>query len=176
MAEYLRIAGTDIYLRVFEQGDFEFYATARARAAVELDLARDFADARAICGSESLPDSKHYFTFEGQQTAISTQAVWRLSGYPIAWGMLGEENGDTVHLAVLRGGYNPDREAMNYYLPLITCDGEVFESTNQTTAYVSVNGLTVYENNPNFAAAPGVVPKAMLMGLELGKIMRRRIV
>ena len=146
MPNYVRIAGTDIYLRVFEQGDFTFIkGTATANAVVEYDLARDFADARAVCGSDTLPTTKHYFTFEGQKTSVNNQAVWRSSGTnPVIWGMFGATGEETIYLALLRGGFNPSNNAMNYYLPLVTCDGVTFESTNQSTAYMPVSELTVY--------------------------------
>ena len=176
MANYIRIAGTDIYLRVFEQGEFSFISgTYKAHAAVEdLDLTRDFADARVVCGSNTLPAERFYFTFEGQKTNLNNQAVWQSGSYPVIWGMCGDSGAETVYLAVLRGGYNPKGSAMNYYLPVVTSDGVVFESTNQSTAYMPVSELTVYENNPNFAAVGGLDPKLLLMGMELGKVRRRK--
>lgn len=151
MPNYIRIADTDIYLRVFEQGEFAFIGgSASAHIAVDFDLERDFADARAVCGSDTLPAAKYYFTFEGQQSTVSNQAVWSSDGYPVIWGMWGDYGAENIYLALLRGGYNPKGSAMNYYLPVVTCDGELFYSTNQTTAYMPVSELTVYENNPNF--------------------------
>ena len=151
MPNYIRIAGTDIYLRVFEQGDFEFISgTYNAHAVVDFDLERDFADAKEVCGSDTLPTERYYFTFEGQKTNRSNQAVWQ-SGYPVIWGMVGVDyDADNVYLAVLRGGYKPKGSAMNYYLPIVTNDGVLFTSTNQSTAYLPVSEVTVYDKNPNF--------------------------
>ena len=151
MPNYVRIAGTDIYLRVFEQSDVSFITgTATANMVVDFDLERDFADAREVCGSDVLPTTKHYFTFEGQKTTVSNQAVWQASGSPIIWGMWGATGAETIHLALLRGGFKPSSNAMNYYLPLVTCDGVLFESTNQSTAYMPVSELTLYENNQSY--------------------------
>lgn len=143
---YIRIADTDIYCRIFEQGDIAFSSGGQTGAmTVEFDLDKDFADAREVCGSDTLPTEKHHFTFEGQTTESNTQWVQQYSTYPTIWGMWGASGAETIYLAVLRGGYNPKGSAMNYYLPLVTCDGVLFESTNQTTAYIPVSELTVYE-------------------------------
>lgn len=175
MANYIRIAGTDIYLRVFEQGDFTFInGSAQANAAVEFDLERDFADARVVCGSDTLPTVKHYFTFEGQQTNLNNQAVWKSGNYPVIWGMWGTSGKETIYLAVLHGGFNPKGSAMNYYLPLVTCDGVLFESTNQSTAYLPISEVTVYESNPNYDVVRGLDPLLLLLGHRMGREIKRR--
>ena len=97
MAEYVRVTGTDVYLRVFEQEEVVFInGSPRLEFLVEMDLARDFADARAVCGGETLPATEYAFTFEGQQTVLKNQTVRVVAGTPVIWGMWGDDGAETV--------------------------------------------------------------------------------
>ena len=63
---------------------------------------------------------------------------------------------------------------MNYYLPLVTCDGVLFESTNQSTAYLPISEVTVYESNPNYDVVRGLDPLLLLLGHRMGREIKRR--